>query len=457
MLFSSLEFLFLFFPLTVGAYFLCPLKLRNAFLLIVSLAFYGFGEPIYLFLMLLTVTADYIFGILIERSQKRKKGWLVTGIVFNLSLLFFFKYYGLLSDLLSLKSLDIKLPIGISFYTFQAMSYIIDVYRMQVRAQKNYVAFGTYVSLFPQLIAGPIVRYSDVNEALSNRKHTVARVTEGLVTFSAGLAKKAILANTAGELSEGLLSANSSPAALWLGLIMFAFQIYYDFSGYSDMAVGLGRIFGFDFPMNFNYPYISRSITEFWRRWHITLSSWFREYLYIPLGGNRRGRLRTYLNLFVVWSLTGLWHGASWNFLFWGIYFFVILAIEKTFLLKVLDRIPKVFGHLYAHFFILLGWLIFYSEGGASQISMYLSALFGFSGESFFTPSFWYLLLRNLPFVLILCVGATPLPKRMAERLTASTPRLFLNLRNILCLCAIILSTAYIISAEYNPFLYFRF
>ncbi len=338
MLFSSLEFLFFFLPLSAVGYFICPLRLRNGWLLLVSLLFYGFGEPVYVFLMIGTVIADYLFGLAIERSGSRKRLWLWLSVAFNLSLLGFFKYYGFFSSLLSLPAVDVPLPIGISFYTFQALSYVIDVYRGQVSAEKSLVSFGAYVSLFPQLIAGPIVKYSDVSRELAHRKHTVMDIADGIARFSAGLSKKALLANGAGELSAKLLARSDSAGALWLGLIFYAFQIYYDFSGYSDMAIGLGKIFGFRFPENFNYPYISKSITEFWRRWHITLSSWFREYLYIPLGGNRKGRGRTYLNLLIVWSLTGLWHGAAVNFVLWGIYFFVLLVLEKAFLGRLLER-----------------------------------------------------------------------------------------------------------------------
>ena len=457
MLFSSVEFLFIFLPITVAIYFLCPLKLRNLWLFAASLLFYGFGEPIYLFLMLLTITADYFFGLLIEKTKARKSLWLTLGIIFNISLLAFFKYFDMLIGILGLSPLGITLPIGISFYIFQATSYIIDVYRKEVEASRSFVNFGTYVSLFPQLIAGPIVKYRDIDKELTKRAHRVSDVAKGISVFCVGLAKKALLANPAGELYESIIDSKTDPASLWLGLILFAFQIYYDFSGYSDMAIGLGKIFGFSFPKNFDYPYVSKSITEFWRRWHMTLSSWFREYVYIPLGGNRRGRLRTYTNLFAVWSLTGLWHGASWNFLIWGIYFFVLLVIEKAFLLKRLEKAPRWIGHIYALFFILLGWLIFSAENGIGEILTLSKSLFGMNGSPFFGTSFAYDLVRNLPFILVMTVGATPLPKRIAERFSLKTPRISLTARNILCLASIILSTAYIVSADYNPFLYFRF
>ncbi len=457
MLFSSVEFLFLFLPLSVLGYFICPLRLRNGWLLLISLFFYGFGEPIYVFLMIFTVLADYLFGRAIERSATRKRLWLFGAVGFNLSLLGFFKYYTLLSALLPLPSLDISLPIGISFYTFQALSYVIDVYRAEVKAEHSIISFGAYVSLFPQLIAGPIVKYSDVSRELSGRLHSLSDICDGLSRFSAGLSKKVILANGAGQLYLSLTRHGGSALGLWLGLIFYAFQIYYDFSGYSDMAIGLGRIFGFRFPENFNYPYISRSITEFWRRWHMTLSSWFRDYLYIPLGGNRRGKARTYLNLFIVWSLTGLWHGASLNFLLWGIYFFILLVLEKSFLLSWLARLPRFFSHAYALLFILLGWLIFSADGGeAFGVFETLSGLFAIS-LPFFERGLLYELSRSLPYLLIMAIGVTPLPKKLFYLLKDKGGSLFLSVRNALTLASLLLSTAYIVGSDYNPFLYFRF
>ena len=457
MLFSSFEFLFFFLPLSAAGYFLCPLKLRNGWLLLVSLIFYGFGEPVYVFLMIVTVVADYLFGLAIERTASRKKLWLWLSVAFNLSLLGFFKYYGFFSSLFSLPKIDVPLPIGISFYTFQALSYVIDVYREQVSAEKNIVSFGAYVTLFPQLIAGPIVKYSDVSRELAHRKHTAADIADGIARFSAGLSKKAILANGAGELSDKLFARGDSSGALWLGLILYAFQIYYDFSGYSDMAIGLGKIFGFRFPENFNYPYISKSITEFWRRWHITLSSWFREYLYIPLGGNRKGKPRTYLNLFIVWSLTGLWHGAALNFILWGIYFFVLLVLEKAFLGRLLERLPRALRHAYALFFILIGWLIFSADGASvGELIRSLAGLFGV-GIPLADDKLIYLLSRNLPFILIMSVGATPVPKKIFALLGSKRPHLTLCVRDLLSVGGLLLSVAYIVGSDYNPFLYFRF
>jgi len=360
MLFSSLEFLYLFLPLSLAVYFLCPQRWRDAVLLLVSLIFYGLGEPMYLPLMLLTVAADYGFGLLLSRRMRKNRShrWvLILAVVFNLSLLAFFKYYDLIAPLVFLPELGLSLPIGISFYTFQALSYVIDVYRRETEAQRSFVDFGTYVSLFPQLIAGPIVRYTEIDEQLKERTHTLSRISSGVTVFLAGLCKKVLLANPAGALGESLLAGAGieTVAGVWLWLISYAFQIYFDFSGYSDMAIGLGRILGFEFPQNFRYPYVSRSITEFWRRWHITLSSWFRSYVYIPLGGNRRGRWRTYRNLLITWALTGLWHGAAWNFLLWGLYFFLLLALEKAFLLRAAERLPSVLRWGGTLFLILAG------------------------------------------------------------------------------------------------------
>ncbi|MBQ8720714.1 MAG: MBOAT family protein [Clostridia bacterium] len=451
MLFSSLEFLYLFLPVSVGGYFLCPRRLKNLWLFAVSLVFYAFGEPVYVLLMLFTVLCDYLFGLRLERG-KRKKLILWCAVALNLALLGFFKYYDLFASLVGLPELNIPLPIGISFYTFQALSYVVDVYRGQVRAERSFVSFGAYVSLFPQLIAGPIVKYSDVSRELSDRRHSVSDAAEGIARFCVGLSKKVLLANGAGELSEAFFE-KGSVLSFFVGLLLYAMQIYYDFSGYSDMAIGLGRIFGFRFPENFNYPYTSESITEFWRRWHITLSSWFREYVYIPLGGNRKGKWRTYLNLFVVWSLTGLWHGASLNFILWGVYFFVLLVIEKAFFLKCLKNIPKVLRCLYSGVFILIGWLIFAAEG------VTVTELFaGISSLSFTDGGVTlYALLRILPFILIMLVGVTPLPKRLFSQLAENRPALGATLRNILSVASLLLCTAYLADAGYNPFLYFRF
>ena len=463
MLFSSLEFLYLFLPITLMLYFLSPLRWRNVALLVVSLIFYGIGEPIYVVLMLLTIAADYLFGLAIERAFARKgnaRVWLFGAVAWNLITLAFFKYYDFIASSLSLPTLGLSLPIGISFYTFQAMSYVIDVYRREVRASRDPIAFGTYVALFPQLIAGPIVRYSEIDGQLQSRRHSWEQASQGAATFCAGLAKKVLLANTAGEMGGGLLALDGGQTVLgtWLWLILYSFQIYFDFSGYSDMAVGLGRILGFSFPENFRYPYISQSITEFWRRWHITLSTWFRCYVYIPLGGNRRGSWQTCRNLFIVWLLTGLWHGAAWNFLLWGLYFFCILLTEKLFLGKLLEKMPRVLRHLYALVLIAIGWLIFASDGSlATRGVTLLGSLFGLGAVRVADARIGYELARMLPALLIMALGAIPLPKRVFALLCRRFPRGGVLVGAALCSASLVLCTAYLVDGGYNPFLYFRF
>ncbi len=459
MLFSSLEFLYGFLPLTLALYFAVPKGWKNPLLLAVSLIFYAWGEPKFLPLMLLVILADFTFGLLISRSR-RPRVWLWTAIVSNLALLGFFKYFDFTLSLLGLSPLGILLPIGISFYIFQSLSYVIDVYRRETPPQASLVAFGTYVSLFPQLIAGPIVRYCDIDRELSDRTHSVTDAADGVARFCVGLSKKVLLANTAGEWRQSLLS-DTLPQTLagnWLWVLLFAFEIYFDFSGYSDMAVGLGRILGFHFPENFRYPYVSRSITDFWRRWHMTLSAWFRAYVYIPLGGNRRGRLYTYRNLLITWALTGLWHGAAWNFLLWGLYFFLLLALEKAFLLRLLDRLPRPLCHAYALFFILAGWLIFSADGLTLPDALArMGGLFGFGCESLFDGMIRYELLRGLPTLAVMAIGSTPLPHKLWLRLSAARPCLSGALRVPLCTAALLLCTAYLVDSGYNPFLYFRF
>ena len=463
MLFSSLEFLYLFLPLVLALYFAVPRRARNLVLLLTSLVFYGVGEPAYLVLMIVTIAADYAFGLAIARRPHRAKALLWSAVAFHLALLIFFKYYGLLSSLLRfLPEFLPRLPIGISFYTFQALSYVIDVYRGTVRAQRSVVSFGAYVTLFPQLIAGPIVRYADVDVALCERRETVSRAAAGVRRFCVGLAKKVLLANAAGALFSSLTYGGVPTSALgaWGALVAYAFQIYFDFSGYSDMAIGLGGLFGFDFPENFRYPYVAQSITDFWRRWHMTLSGWFREYVYIPLGGNRHGKGRMVLSLFVTWSLTGLWHGASWNFLLWGIYFFFLLMLEKLFLGRALSRLARPLRHFYALLLILGGWLIFLCDGtgglDASSGLSFASSLIGL-GVPFFDGYARYELLRHLPLLCLMAVGATPLPSRAHHVLLSRFPRIGEGMTLMLSLGALLLSTAYLVNSGYNPFLYFRF
>ncbi len=470
MVFSSLEFLLLYLTVTLLLYYIVPLKLRNIVLLLVSLVFYGWGEPVYVFLMIFTITVDYIFGMLVERSlqaenQRRAKIFLIVSVVINLSILGFFKYYDffisnlrLIPALSWLPLLNLGLPIGISFYTFQALSYVIDVYRGDTGAQKNIASFGAYVTLYPQLIAGPIVRYKDVDDQLSEREHSVELFASGVRTFIAGMCKKIFFANMAGQLWEYFKVIpldERTVVGAWIGMICYSFQIYFDFSGYSDMAIGLGKMIGFRFLENFNYPYISKSITEFWRRWHISLGTWFREYVYIPLGGNRCSKLKQLRNIFVVWFLTGFWHGASWNYILWGLYYFVLLMIEKTFLLKKLEKAPAFVAHLYTLFFVLFGWLLFVFEDLSAGM-IYLGNMFGVGVSGFISSLDIYNLVRNLLFFAILIIASTPLPKKLYQKLTASCSfaRIAASVGGI---AAFLLCIAYLVDSTFNPFLYFRF
>ncbi|MBR6572257.1 MAG: MBOAT family protein [Clostridia bacterium] len=468
MVFSSIEFLFLYLPFALLIYFVIPAKFlvwRNVALLILSLLFYGWSEPLYIFIMFFSICVDYVCGYLVSKHQdsepKKAKGALVASVVLNLSVLGFFKYFDFFVVNLSripifsgLKPLGITLPVGISFYTFQTMSYTLDLYLRKAKVQKNIFSFGTYVTMFPQLIAGPIVRYCDVDEALRRREHNFERAARGIERFICGLSKKVLLANTAGVMYEQIVqTVESQPNVLsaWTALGFYAFQIYFDFSGYSDMAIGLGLILGFKFPENFNYPYISKNITEFWRRWHITLSTWFKEYVYIPLGGNRKTKFRTFFNLFVVWFLTGFWHGASWNFVLWGLYFCLLLIIEKAFLNKALDKLPKAISRIYFVFFILIGWFIFISCDLAEPMS-FLKAMF--TGP-FISQTAIYDIIRSALFLPILIFASTPYPKKLYSRFWDKKG--FGGVRLVLMIIAFIICVAYLVDSSYNPFLYFRF
>jgi len=472
MVFSRLEFIFLFLTTTLFLYFIIPYKylwLRNVVLFVVSLIFYGWGEPVYVFVMIFSILVSYICGYFLgkykEKDNRKAKRYLIISIVVNLALLGFFKYTDFVLDnlrlipaLSGLPRLNITLPIGISFYTFQIMSYTIDVYRGDATAQKSIINFGTYVTLFPQLVAGPIVRYHDIDLQLGKRKHEFENFSTGIRRFICGLGKKVLLANTAGELWKSLAEApkaNGTVVGAWFGIILFAFQIYFDFSGYSDMAIGLGKMFGFDFLENFNYPYISKSITEFWRRWHISLSTWFREYVYIPLGGNRKGRLKTYRNLLIVWFLTGFWHGASWNYVLWGLYFFVFLVIEKLFLLKFLEKIPKFFSHFYTLLVVLLSWVLFVFEDISAGF-VWLKNMFGAGGVSLINGEIIYDIVRNLPFIVILIFAATPLPNILYKKLRERSTVMYGALDAVSVL-VFLLCISYLVNSSYNPFLYFRF
>lgn len=465
MLFSSIPFLYYFLPLTIALYLIAPKKCKNAVLLLASLLFYAWGERMLVVLFAATILTGWVFGLLIERWQGKQlaRVFLVLSVLFDLGLLGYFKYADFfLSSLnalgLNLPLLHIALPIGISFYTFQLLSYEVDVYRGNVKAQKNLIDFAAYVSLFPQLIAGPIVRYADVAQQLQHRTHTIDGTAAGIRRFLMGLGKKVLLANTLGELCA-VFRATTQPSVLfyWMYAISFMLQIYFDFSGYSDMAIGLGKLFGFTFIENFNYPYISTSITEFWRRWHISLGSWFRDYVYIPLGGNRRGMTRQLLNILVVWMLTGLWHGAAWNFVLWGLFYAVLLTFEKLWLKKKLDAHPLA-GHVYVLFAVLLGFVLFNADSLRQAVSD-VAGMFAF-GRLPLTSAESVYYLRSYGMTMLLgAVGATPLPKLLAGRL-AEHPRtkaLFSVLEPAALVIILLTATAYLVDGSFNPFLYFRF
>ena len=465
MVFSSLPFLFGYLPVVLAVLKLAPLHARNFCLFLVSLIFYGWSEPVYIVIMLISTFVDYYNGRMVDKyrdDRKKAKRFVWFSVIFNLSLLGFFKYadffiLNLQALGLPLSPLNLSLPVGISFYTFQTMSYPIDVYRKQAPVQKSVVSFGAYVTLFPQLIAGPIVRYKDIAEQLDHRQETADQFALGVQRFVAGLAKKVLLANSIGALWDtisALPASEMSVAAAWLGIIAFAFQIYFDFSGYSDMAIGLGKMLGFEFLENFNYPYISRSITEFWRRWHISLSTWFRDYVYIPLGGSRHGRGKQIRNLMIVWLLTGFWHGASWNFMLWGIYFGVILILEKFVLKPILERLPKVLQHGYALVLILLGWvLVAFTDLDAGLT--YLKTMFGWGSVSLINARTLFYLRDYGLLLIIMILASTPLGHQLYE--TKIRGHRWEGAMPLLIAAGLILCTAYLVDASYNPFLYFRF
>ncbi len=467
MVFSSVFFLFTYLPIVLLAYYLTPLRWRNVVLLVLNLIFYAWGEPVYILIMFASTAIDYTHGMLVDRCKKKgndRGARLAVGssVFFNLALLFFFKYWDFIAETLAsvglrfMPKLGLSLPIGISFYTFQTMSYTIDVYRGDAKVQRNILNFGTFVTLFPQLIAGPIIKYKDLGDQIDHRDHTTERFASGVQTFVVGLAKKVLLANNLGMLWDAykaLPTAELTTAGAWLGILAFSFQLYFDFSGYSDMAVGLGRMLGFEFAKNFDYPYISRSLTEFWRRWHISLGSWFREYLYIPLGGNRVSRPRLLFNLLVVWAATGIWHGASWNFLLWGLYYGVLLVMEKFFLNRWMERWPGWLRHVYALFFIAVGWALFAVED-FSRLGPYLAAMFGFAGKGVADGAFFYYLRSYLPMLLIAALTSTPLGKGLWDKLGEKPRQILLPL---LLLAGLLVCTCYLVDATYNPFLYFRF
>ena len=465
MLFSSLSFLYYFLPCVLILYFLAPKKWKNSVLLLSSLFFYAWGEPKYVLLMLLAILCGYLFALLIARYRGRRLSrlFLLLSVSISAAILGFFKYADFFIQNfnavtgLSLPLLKIALPIGISFYTFQLISYTVDVYR-GVPAQRSFIDLAAYISLFPQLIAGPIVRYSQIAEQLSSREHSWDKAALGIRRFTLGLGKKVLIANTLGQLCEIFrASQDKSVLFFWLYAIANMLHIYFDFSGYSDMAIGLGKLFGFDFPENFNYPYISRSVTEFWRRWHISLGSWFRDYVYIPMGGNRVSKPRWLLNILVVWLLTGFWHGAAWNFLVWGLFFAVFLILEKLWLLKPLEKAP-VLSRVYVLFTVMLSFIIFSAENMGQALSS-LGSLFGAGGLPLLSAEFLYYLKSYALLLLIGVIGATPLPRLLLQRLGGRPGAE--KLRNLLEVPALLLilalSTAYLVDGSFNPFLYFRF
>ena len=466
MVFASVPFLFVFLPAVLAAYFLCPRRWHNAVLLVFSLFFYAWGEPVYILLMLSSITVSFLAGRALGRAHTpaRRRAVLSASVAYHLLTLGFFKYadflIGTVNSLfgLSLPLLSLPLPIGISFYTFQTLSYIVDVYRGVCAPQRRWDWLAMYVSLFPQLIAGPIVRYQTVEQQIAHRTVSRAQCAEGVRRFTVGLVKKVLLANSIGLVFTQILGNGALPQsvlAAWVAVAAYTFQIYFDFAGYSDMAIGLGKLFGFTFEENFNLPYLSRSITEFWRRWHISLGTWFRDYVYIPLGGNRCGWGRQLFNIAVVWLLTGLWHGASWNFVLWGAYYAVLLMVEKLGLLRVLARLPRMLQHAYALFFIVVGWALFVcTEPG--QLSGVFGALFGLSGVPLYDASSLFLLKNNVLLWLLLVFASTASFARLHTHLLSR--RWYAEVLCPLGLAAALLAcTAFIVSGSFNPFLYFRF
>ncbi|KAF5090990.1 Peptidoglycan O-acetyltransferase [anaerobic digester metagenome] len=466
MVFSSILFIFAFLPIALGLYTLVPKQGKNLILLLVSLFFYAWGEPVYVFLMLFTIVFDFGMGIFMEKKPHlvRKRIFIFTVIV-NLSFLFFFKYWGFLLDTinqlfsLSIPYTPLPLPIGISFYTFQILSYVVDIYLGKVPVQKNIVSFGLYVTMFPQLIAGPIVRYKDIDDQLSDRVMNQEKFGIGVERFIQGLGKKVLLANNIGYIWT-LISAmdvgEMSVLTAWIGIIAFTFQIYFDFSGYSDMAIGLGKMFGFEFLENFNYPYISRNVSEFWRRWHISLGTWFREYLYIPLGGNRVAIPRLFLNLCIVWLLTGLWHGASWNFVIWGGYYGLILFTEKVFLNRLLEKLPTFIQHTYTLLLVVIGWVFFASPDMGFALS-YLQVMFFTTGASLIDATGLYYLYTSLILFIVCGICSTPIVHRRYTKLIRSEKNWVVPFGLGLNSLIMFLSIAYLVTETYNPFLYFRF
>lgn len=468
MVFSSLTFLFGFLPIVLLLYYGAPRKMKNLILMLSGLFFYAWGEPFYVILMIFTVLADYSAGLLMERWQnrpRRRMAVMLAAVILNLGLLGVFKYGSFVVEninaLTGLQLFDpeLPLPIGISFYTFQALSYVIDLYRRNIKVQRNVINFTAYVTMFPQLIMGPIVLYSDVEDEINERPLELGKLADGISLFICGFAKKMLLANSIGVVWSTVKAMDYAvlPAATaWIGILAFTFQLYFDFSGYSDMAVGMGRMLGFEFPRNFNLPYLSKSISEFWRRWHMTLSHWFKSYVYIPLGGNRKGLPRTVVNLLIVWLLTGLWHGASWNFVLWGLYFGVLIILEKLFLGKLLLKLPGIVQWLYSFLMVVLGWVLF-EMNSLSQIAGYFMALFGANGAGFADRQTVYLLLSNLVMFLICAVACTNLLGRVTKLFESKVPGVFQFTKTVFGIVVFLICICYTATSGYNPFLYSQF
>ena len=461
MVFSSIAFLFYFLPITLALYYLLSKKCRNFVLLIISLIFYAYGEPKYVLIMILSIVFTYIYGLLIDKFKKYSKLFLILAICTSIGLLIYFKYTNFIIENVNfwlsnrIDFINVVLPIGISFYTFQMLSYIIDLYKGEVKLQKNIFKLGLYITLFPQLIAGPIVRYETIEEQLEKREHSFDKFADGVRRFILGLGKKILIANLLGELNQVFLISNDKSVLFyWMYGIAVTLQIYFDFSGYSDMAIGLGKMFGFDFMENFNYPYIAKSITDFWRRWHMSLSSWFRDYIYIPLGGNKVTKIKWIRNILIVWLLTGIWHGAAWNFLIWGLYFGVILILEKIFFGKVLEKLPQLLSRMYVLLIVMISFIIFNSEN-TSQILKNLSGLIGYKNIPLVSLESIYYFKSYLIIIIIGIIGSTPIMKKIFEM--EKLKKIVNILEPIFLIFILILSTSYIVDGSFNPFLYFRF
>ena len=465
MLFTSISFLYYFLPALIIIYFITPKKYKNIILLIASLLFYLYGEPKYVFLMIAEIIIAYLGAILIDKYKNQSKNILIITLFIHIFLLIIFKYTDFIIQSINdisnanIKLLNIALPIGISFYTFQIISYVIDVYNGKVKVQKNIINLATYVSLFPQLVAGPIVRYQTVEKELDDRVHSFNNFAYGIRRFSIGLAKKVLIANALGELCAKAFALNETTVIFyWMFGISYMLQLYFDFSAYSDMAIGLGRMFGFNFPENFNYPYISKSITEFWRRWHISLSTWFKDYVYIPLGGNRDGKYKQIRNILIVWLLTGIWHGANWTFLIWGLLFGIILIIEKIFLNKFMEKLPSFIRRIYVLFIVMILFIIFNSDNMSVALTN-IKGLFGMNGEVFINDYTLHYLKSYLPILIIALFGATPFIKTLIDKLRKNkyVNHIINILEPILIVMILFIVTSYLIDNSYNPFLYFRF